>query len=102
MSSICAGVDARCASGRHMFYDNKGLRLCNTNMVLEDPLSGIKSYCSGAISYNVLSRTLFITTRRINFVMWLIRLKVRCFSHFVVPRIFGKVMIIDLFGSSEE
>ena len=74
--------------------------LLNTNMALRVPLSGIKPYSSGAISCNVLPRILFITTRRINVVMWLIRLIMRCFSHLVVALIFGKVMNIDLFSSS--
>ena len=65
--------------------------LLNTNMALWVPLSGIKPYCSDAISCNVLPRILFITTRRFNFVMQRIRLIEWCFSHLAVLLIFGQV-----------
>ena len=56
--------------------------LLDTNMALRVPLSDTKPYCFGDISCNIMPRTLFITTHRINFVMWLIRLSVRSFFTF--------------------
>ena len=40
---------------------------------------------------------MFIMTCRTSFVAWLIKLIVRCFSHFAIPLTLGRVMNTDMF-----
>ena len=71
----------------------------STNMAFPVPLSGMKPYCSGAISCKVLPLILLIAMRSTNFVTWLIKLIVRYFSHLIVPFTFGSAINIDVFSS---
>ena len=73
--------------------------LRNTNMEVTVLLSGMKPYCTGAISSKVLPLNLLITIRSTNLVTRLIKLIVRCFLHLIVPFTLGSVINIYLLSS---
>ena len=64
------------------------------------PLSFTNPHCSSAISGVILFLILAIRIFSNIFVMWLMRLIVRCDSHSVAPGFFGKAMKMD-FDKSE-
>ena len=69
----------------------RSIKLRMMNIALVVPLPSVNPHCTFAISCRMGLFILFIRTFSINFVMWLIRLIVRCSSHSVVPAFFGNV-----------
>ena len=79
------------------FCIERSTYLRNTNIAFLVPRSGMKPYRTCDISMSDLALNQFINTLRTSLVTWLIKLIVRCFSHFVVLLTFGRVMNMELF-----
>ena len=79
------------------FCIERATNLRNTNIAFMVPRSCMKPYYACDISMSDLAISIFIKTLRTSLVTWLIKLIVRCFSHFAVPQTFGRVMNMELF-----
>ena len=78
------------------FCIERSTNLRTTHIVFLVPRSGITFYCTCDISTSDLSQNRFLKTLRTSLVTWLIKLIVRCFSHFAVLLTFGRVMNTEL------